>query len=209
MKNFNYKSLFSVALLGLISSAGSVLAQQYKADVDKPKFDELPSPEVGGNTGEKNFKPKDWLEVEVKFKIVSSRREDKFADRVTVKWYVAAKVTEGGNTRVRVLEKEVNYVNVPLNEDIYASVYLSPSAVMRISGSDNAGKNVVEGVGGEVLVNGIQPVRNSGFFSTLSKSKGKWWDSMSRYNKIPLRNKNETPFKFLWWDRYAEIEERR
>jgi hypothetical protein len=185
------------------------MAQSYKIDMGKPKFDDLQSPEVGGNTGKKNFKPKDWLEVELKFKVISSNRDEKFVDRVTVKWYIAARVNEGGSNKARVLEKEVNYVNVPVGEDIYASVYLSPSAVKRISGSDNAGKSVVEGVGGEIRVNGSEAYKGSGFFSTESKSKGKWWDNMSRYNKIPLRDKTETPFKFLWWDRYAEIEERR
>ena len=29
---------------------------------------------------------------------------------------------------------------------------------------------------------------------------------MQRTNKYPLLDKNETPFKFLWWDRYLEIE---
>ncbi|MCP5535354.1 MAG: hypothetical protein H7A51_03865 [Akkermansiaceae bacterium] len=208
MKNTFPTRLFSALIVTVFSLTQLASAQTYKIDLDKPKFDDLPSPEVGGNTGKKNFKPKDWLEVEVKFKVISSNREDKFVDRVTVKWYVAAKVTEGGSTKARVLEKEVNYVNVPVGEDIFVSVYLSPSAVKRISGSDNAGKSVVEGVGGEIRVNGSEAYKGSGFFSTESKSKGKWWDSMSRYNKIPLRNKNETPFKFLWWDRYAEIEER-
>jgi hypothetical protein len=209
MKRFNRNLLFSALLLGAVSSVSPLMAQKYKLDVDKPDFDDLLSPIVDGNTMAKKFKAKEWLEVEVKFKIESSNRKEKFVDRVTVKWYVAAKVTEGSSTKTRVLEKEVNYVNVPVGEDVFVSVYLSPSAVRRISGGDNAAKSVVEGVGGEILVNGSQPEKSSGFFSTLSRSKGKWWDSLARYNKIPLRNKNETPFKFLWWDRYAEIEERR
>ncbi|MBT8037584.1 MAG: hypothetical protein KJO21_08575 [Verrucomicrobiae bacterium] len=209
MKRFNHHLLFSVLLLGVMSSASPLLAQTYKVDVDKPEFDNLESPVVAGNTGKKKFKPKEWLEVEVKFKVISSERKDRFVDRVSVKWYVAAKVQEGGSSKVRVMEKEVSYVNVPVGEDIYASVYLSPLAVERISGSDNAGKSVVEGVGGEIRVNGSEAYKGSGFFSTESKQKGKWWDTMARYNKIPLRNKNETPFKLLWWDRYAEIEERR
>ena len=210
MMNYtNRKNLFGAILPGLIMWASPLMAQQYKLDVEKPDFDGIYSPIVDGNTGVKKFKPKEWLEVEVKFKIESSNKNETHADRVTVRWYIAAKVTEGTTTKARVLEKEVNYVNVPLGEEIYASVYLSPSAVKRISGRDNAGKSVVEGVGGEILVNGSQPVKGSGFFSTLSRTKGKWWDSMARYNKIPLRNKDETPFKFLWWDRYAELEDKR
>ena len=101
------------------------------------------------------------------------------------------------------------HVNVPVGEDVYSSVYLSPTAVKRISGSDRAGKSILSHVGGEILVNGTQPVDKSGYFA--SKDKPGWWVSgkLSRYDKIPLRNKNETPFKFLWWDRYAEIDDER
>jgi len=197
--------LFRLVLVAIFSLSQFAMAQTYKIELDKPDFDDLPSPEIGG--GKKNFKPKEWLEVEVKFKIISSDKKEEFVDRVTVKWYVAAKIKEGGKTSIRVLEKEVNYVNVPVGEDIYASVYLSPSAVKRISGYDNASKRMVESVGGEIRVKGSEAYKGSGFFS--SKGKPKWWDNMARYNKIPLRNKNETPFSFLWWDRYAEIEERR
>ena len=207
MNYSNRKMLFIAVLSGLVLWANPLMAQQYKLDIDKPDFDDLLSPSVAGNTAVKKFKPKEWLEVEVKFKIESSDKNETYADRVTVRWYVAAKVNEGGTNKARVLEKEVNYVNFPVGEDVYVSVYLSPSAVKRISGSDNAAKSVVEGVGGEILVNGSQPV--NGFFTTLAKAKGKWWDDMARYNKIPLLNKNQTPFKFLWWDRYAEIEESR
>ena len=142
-------------------------------------------------------------------KIESSDKNEAFADRVAIRWYVAVNVTENGQTRPRVIEKEVNYVNVPFNEDIYVSVYLSPTAVKRISGRDRAGAGVIEGTAGEITVNGTTPYKNSGKFSTLPASKGDWWNALPRYNKIPLRNKNETPFKFFWWDRYAEIEERR
>ena len=185
------------------------MAQKYKVDIDKPDFDNLQSPEVGGNTGKKNFKPKDWLEAEVKFKITASDAKIKFVDRVTVKWYIAAKNPTPGGKGFVLLEKEINHTNVPVGEDVYSSVYLSPTAVKRISGSERAGKSILSHVGGELLINGSKPERNSGYFT--SKGKVGWWVSgkLARYDKIPLRNKNETPFKFLWWDRYAEIEERR
>lgn len=199
--------MFSSLVLGLAALATPAMAQRYKVEVQKPKFDDLQSPQVGGNTGSKSFKPKDWLEAEVQFKIISSNKEAKFVDRVTVKWYVAAKNPDGRGYVL--LEKEVNYINVPINEDVYSSVYLSPTAIKRISGRDRAGKSILSHVGGEILVNGSKPEGKTGYFT--SKGKPGWWTSgkLSRYDKIPLRNKNETPFKFLWWDRYAEIEERR
>lgn len=184
------------------------MAQTGKVTVETPSFEDLESPEVGGNTNEKNFKPKDWLEVEVKFKVEMPKNYTQdYIDSITVKWYVAIDNPEGGRKAVY-LEKEVKHVNVPVNEDIYSSVYLSPSSIRRISGSDTAGKRVVKSVGGEILVNGQQAFnKNEAVFSSTGKPG--WWLELPRYDKIPLRNKNETPFKFLWWDRYAEIEERR
>lgn len=207
MKNTFTTRLLSVALATIFSLSHFAMAQKYIVEVDKPDFDALPSPEVGGNTGKKNFKPKDWLEAEVKFKIKASDDKIKFVDRLTIKWYIAAKNPDGRGYVL--LEKEINHVNVPVGEDIYGSIYLSPTAVMRISGSDRAGKSILSHVGGEILVNGSKPENKTGFFS--SKGSPGWWTSgkLARNNKIPLRNKNETPFKFLWWDRYAEIEERR
>jgi len=210
MKNLNCKAFAIASLLIVVTGFNPVLAQQYLLEIDKPKFEDLYSPDINSNITKGDWKPKKWLEIDLKFKIAkASNREEQYADDVTVRWYVAANITEGGSTRVRVIEKEVKYVNVPIGEDVYVSVYLSPSAVKRISGSDNASKRTIEAVGGEIQVNGTQPVKGSGFFTTEATSKGKWWDELARYNKIPLRNKNETPFKFFWWDRYAEIEERR
>lgn len=204
MKYLNRKLLLSSIVLGLISTAAPLMAQAGKVTLDNPKFDNLPSPQfnVAGN---KKFKPKDWLEVEVKFKVEMPRSyEQEFVDRVTVKWYVAIADPEGGKRTV-FLEKEVTHVNVPVDEYVYSSVYLSPAAIKRISGRTRAAKNVVKSVGGEVLVNG-QAAANKGGGEFSSTSSPGWWTKISRYDKIPLLNKNDTPFKFLWWDRYAEIE---
>lgn len=203
MKLFKHHLLLTSLVLGLISAASPLMAQTGKVDVAKPDFDNLPSPEfsVGKN---KSFKPKDWMEVEVKFKIEMPRDyKQKFIDRVTVKWYVAIDDPQGGRKPV-FLEKEVIHVNVPVGEDVYSSVYLSPAAVKRVSGRNRASKNIVKSVGGEIMVNGQAGYKNSGKFSSTADPG--WWLKLSRYDKIQLLNKNETPFKFLWWDRYAEIE---
>ncbi|MDG1357230.1 MAG: hypothetical protein P8P36_03455 [Akkermansiaceae bacterium] len=207
MNSIFQRNLLAISLFAFLAMSTSVFAQQYKLDIDKPEFDDLLSPTIDGRTTAKKFTPKEWLEVEVKIKIESSNRDEDFADQVTVKWCIAAKVTENNTTKVRLLEKEINYVNVPIGEEVYVSVYLSPTAVRRISGNDNAAKTIIEEVGGEITVNGVSPVKSSGIFTTMSKKKGKWWNVLTPYKKIPLLNKNETPFKFFWWDRYAEIEE--
>ncbi len=208
MKKSKLKMLFSTAALVALSMAAPLHAQAGKVKASDPKFDKIQSPEVGGNTGVKNWKPKDWLEVEVKFKVEMPKSyKQKFVDSVTVKWYVAIKNPAGSGSVL--LEKEVEHVNVPLGEDVYSSVYLSPSAILRISGSDSV-RGVVSHVGGEILVNGTSIQSNKDRYFT-SKDKPGWWTSskLSRYDRIPLLNKNETPFKLLWWDRYAEIKPER
>ncbi|NNC88973.1 MAG: hypothetical protein HKN82_10995 [Akkermansiaceae bacterium] len=197
-----FRHLIHIALAGVFLAAVPHLAAQAKFDVDDPKFDDLQSPEVGGNTGKKNWDPKDWLEVEVKFKIDAVRPDAKFVDEVRIRWYVAVENPESKGYWL--LEKEVTHVNVPVGEDIYASVYLSPTSVMRLSGGERASKAVVDRVGGEISILGT-----TNYFS--SKGKAGWWQSgtLSRSDKVPLLNKNQTPFKMLWYDRYAEIQERR
>jgi len=206
MKLFKKNLLSAMLMLGVVSTSSSLMAQTGKVKLESPKFDNLPSPEF--STGKnKNFKPKDWLEVEVKFSVEMPRSyKQKFIDKVTVKWYVAIDDPAGSRKPV-FLEKEVTHINVPVGESVYSSVYLSPAAIKRISGRDRAAKGIVKSVGGEILVNGQAAHEGSGIFS--DKGKPGWWRQLSRYDKIQLLNKNQTPFKFLWWDRYAEIEERR
>ena len=102
------------------------------------------------------------------------------------------------------MKKTVTHVNVPLDEDFYLSCYLSPATLKRLTGRDGSGKNAILGVGGEITVAGAPPAR----FTSKGDVRKPWWtlDSMQETTKYPLLNKNETPFKFLWWDRYLEIQ---
>jgi hypothetical protein len=195
---------FLLAAVLLAATPSQLQAQgAAKATIDKPDFDDLPSPDNSPGKS-KSFKPKDWLEVEAKVKI-DVRPEPKvpFIDRVTVKWYVAVENPESRGFLL--LTKDVNHVNVPTDEDVYVSCYLSPSTIKRLTGKDRAGKSSVDRVGIEILWNGVKVGEAS------TKGDEGWWNSpsLSRTDKYPLLNKNETPFKIFWWDRYAEIEETR
>lgn len=200
---FTLKNTLSL-LLGLGLFATSSYGQAVKVEAEKPEFDDLPSPELGGNTNEKKWQPKDWLEAEVELK-VEARPEPKdgFIDRLEIRWYVA--VEDPASKAFFLLEKDVTYLNVPVGEDVYASVYLSPSAIKRLTGGERAGKSAVWGVAGEVTYNG----QKVAVFS--SKPDKEWWKNtkLSRTDKFPLMSKTETPFKFLWWDRYLQEQEAR
>ena len=132
-------------ILAVIAFAPTATAQTVKKiEASDPTFEDLQSPSVAGNTGKKSWKPKDWLEVEVKVKLEPGRAapRDGHVDRLTVRWYVAVenKIDKAGQ-KYFLMEKEVTHVNVPLDEDFYLSCYLSPATIKRLTGSERAGKN--------------------------------------------------------------------
>ena len=184
----------------VLSLAPCVVAQQLKATVDKPSFDDLESPMFSGSKA-KAFKPKTWLEVEAKVKLVTSDSKVKTADRVVIRWFVAVK--DQAASRYLLFTRDVEHVNVPMDEELYYAIYLSPSSIKRITGSDRAGKNNVFDVGYEILVNGTKLGEES------FKNRPGWWnttsDKLSRSDVVPLLTKPETPFSNMWWDRYAEV----
>ena len=192
----------SAASILLCAMPATALAQASKVVAEQPAFDDLLSPEFSGGK-QKGFKPKQWLEVETKIK-VSMRPEpnSKTCDRLTVKWYVAVKDPERSGSML-LLTRDIEHVNVPLEEDVYCSVYLSPASIKRLTGSDRAGKSSVEAVGFEILINGVKVAEDT------TKFRPGWWnaasDKISRSNAVPLLSKIETPFAHMWWDRYAEV----
>lgn len=194
-------------VFGAVALAPLAHAQAYKADVKKPAFDALPSPDIKTNK-DKGFKPKDWLEMEVEFELdAKPATKDGFADRVTVQWYAAVKKREGGGYWL--LNKNVEHVNVKIGEKLFSSVYISPNTYERLTGSEKVSKGDIKAVGGAILINGVRV----GLFSTEAIRNGgtPWWeaasDALARTDKFPMLNKNETPFKILWYDRYAELAE--
>ncbi len=202
--NFLLRKSPTLAASAFISviSIGSVFGQAAKVVGEKPAFDDLPSPLFSGGK-DKSFKPKDWLEIEAKLKIsLSPEPPSKTCEKITVKWYIAVKNPEKP-TSLLLLTKTVEHVNVPLEEDVFCSVYLSPGSIKRLTGSDKGGKTAVEYVGYEILVNGEKKVEET------NKLKAGWWnvasDKISRSETVPLLNKSETPFSSMWWDRYAEL----
>lgn len=211
MKHVLPRKTFAVAaavvLTGLVmGSAQGQIAAGGKAPFDKPTFDDIQSPEfMTGGGKQKRFKGKDWLEIEIKLNLPSAggpRAKGKVIEKLTVKWFVAVKNPDKAGTTL-LLTKEVEHINIPTDEDVYCSVYLSPVSVKRLTGFDRAGKNAVEAVGYEVLVDGER------IGAGTSKFQPGWWDKLSdkiaRSETVPLLTKNETPFQAMWWDRYAEV----
>jgi hypothetical protein len=197
---FNFTASFATAALLI----GSAHGQATKVVAEKPIFDDLQSPTFTGGK-QKGFKPNDWLEIETMIKVsMAPPPKSMTCDRITVKWFVAVKNPEKPNTML-LLTKDVDHVNIPLDEEIYCSIYLSPASIKRLTGSSRAGKNNVEAVGFEILVNGVKVAEDT------TKFRVGWWnmpsDKISRSDAVPLLSKPSTPFGHMWWDRYAEVSE--
>lgn len=208
MKNFLLHKSFALVACVLLGglTMESARGQAFKVTADKPAFDDILSPEFSGGK-QKPFKPKDWLEMELKIKVAAGgASKSKVCEKLTVKWYVAVKNPDKVGSLL-LLTKDVEHMNVPLDEDVWCSVYLSPVSIKRLTGFDRAGKNAVEAVGYEILINGEK------ITAETTKWKAGWWnaltDKISRSDSVPLLNKNETPFRAMWWDRYAEVNEAR
>ena len=189
--------IYAAALLSASVSYGDS-----KVEGDKPEFDDLPSPEYQ-YIKNKRFVPNDWLGVEAKIKAqLSPEPKSKTLGTMVVKWFVAVKNPEKVGSYL-LLTKTVTHVNIPLNEDVYTSVYLSPNSIRLLTGSPRGGKNAVEQIGYEVLIDGEVKAANT------NKGKLGWWKTsspkISASESVPLLAKSETPFAGFWWDRYAEV----
>jgi len=188
----------AAAFLSPCAATGAV-----KVDVmDKPKLDDVMSPEFSG-VRSKTFRSKNWLEIEAKIKIqMKPEPKTKTCDKLTVKWYIAVENPDKPDTMLK-LTKEVEYVNVPLSEDVYCNVYLSPASIKHLTGFDRSGKSAVKFAGFEVLIDGKVVAE------ATDKGQPKWWATESSKiadsTTVPLLNKMETPFAAVWWDRYPEI----
>lgn len=177
-------------------------AQQVKVDGGKPEYDMILSPQFPDDNL-KRFKRLEWIQFEAKIRAqMSPMPRSKTMDKMTVKWYVAIKNPDRANTYL-LLTKDVQHVNIPLDEDTYISIFISPSSIKRLTGGNRAGRGTVDLVGYEVLVNGVKVAE------ATNKSKVGWWNTasnkISRSDTVPLMSKDKTPFAPIWWDRYAEV----
>ena len=178
-------------------------AQQFKVTGDTPELDSLLSPQFGGS---KKFRAKEWLEVEARLMVqMAPEPKSKTADSITVKWYVAVENPEQRGTYL-LFTREVNHVNIPTNEEIYVSAYMSPASIRRILGEARNPEKAVYVVSYEVMING-EP---KAYGTTKPTFKHGWWQQggakLIRSEVVRLLDKSETPFSIMWWDRYAEVE---
>lgn len=156
----------------------------------------------------KRWKPKDWLEFEVPFVASApktARGEFRSFDELNFKFYLL--LDSPDKEKRKVLTADVSYVNVPVGEAVAAVVYLSPTAILNLTGKTRVEPGAAQMWGVEVTYNN----NLVGFLSSGGKAPGtpaaEWWKS----DKAPpqasglLKNKTQTPFAPLWGDYHCEV----
>ena len=205
-------TISAAILLSFLVISGPAQAQQAALNTEvqitkiEPVF--LPSPKItaAGYVKQAPGRPAPWLEVEVTFE--RNAKEPKFADELTLNYYVLLKnerFTE--DKKPTLLTASIIHVNVPQGKGLHSVAYISPKALSAF-------------FDGKTLVNVQQTVTDVGVtisgkngLLAIATSKGTvqggkgWWDDTAPYTVKTgaLLNKTETPFAPLEWDYYEAV----
>ena len=96
----------SLAFFAVVVAPAAMAQTVKKIEASDPTFEDLQSPSVGGNTGKKSWKPKDWLEVEVKVGNTFSCAIKKLLFSLTFATHIQIDVTSVKPPRPSVAEVE-------------------------------------------------------------------------------------------------------
>ena len=169
-----------LATVAVVVGLGVSTAQAQDAkliDLKEPIIQAQQTPDIkAAGVKDKRWKPKEWLEFEVPF-IANAPRNAKANftsyEQLTFKFYIF--LSNADKEKSRILTAEVNHVNVPVGEGMASVVYLSPSAVLGLSGSPRVQTNAVSLWAVEVAHEG----KTVGFISSKGKSPtdpgAEWW----------------------------------
>ena len=193
-----FLSIFVTGTLALYLSSAATAQEQVKVskiDIDKVEIDTQKTPEFNLSSGglKKAPRSREWLEIDVKFEIEGRSTSNDYLDQVSFKYYIV--LDDKAKTMITAT---VDHVNVPMNEEVWSSVYIAPSTIEKMMGKGNVSRSTVAGWAIEILHNG----EVKGGDASKDKSS-KWWRSRQG-TAGALLSKANTPFRYLWWDRYAE-----
>jgi hypothetical protein len=203
-------TLAVVVGLGVSNASAQDAKSEKLVDLKAPMIQAQSTPDIKADfVKEKRWKPKEWLELEVPF-IASAPKGAKSNftsyDLLTFKYFLF--LANADKDKSRILTAEVNHVNVPVGEAMASVVYLSPSAVLSLTGSNRVVASSVTLWAVEVSHEG----KTVGFISSKGKSPSdagaEWWKATGAPPTVAgmLKNKMETPFAPLWGDFHAEVQ---
>lgn len=187
-------------MLALVSSLHGQDAVQVKVNAKKLKVSALETPQFQApNVGEKRWRPKSWLEIDLEFDIRLPQSEGGRSgslDTMKVNFYIAMNATSKDGKR-QVLKGSFDYVDIPAGETNHALAFVSPATLRRVLQKDSfTATSDIQGWGYEIFVGGQRVAGDS------SLGNAPWWektDALSISDGVLLMKK-ETPFGILWGD---------
>ena len=215
----NYRSISGIAALcvfGSLAIASDAFAAEAAAKVTIKKHVAIvqKSPDfLVKNVKDKKWSPRDWLEIEIPFvaEYMSAKgKREKVVPELTFEYYIYLDAKSKENARV--LTATLNHVNIPAREKVASVVYVSPDAILRLTGEKRADDRQVRYVGVVVKFGGKDLMVWSSDGKKWDKSSKRakpkfWWDS----DKAPavdasaLLSKEKTPFAILWPDYHVRV----
>ncbi len=182
------KIVLLLLILQIVFNAG-VMAQGRAADyvVKKVKIEFIPTPEYQfSGTDRRSDNREKWMEIETEFESTPE-----FTEELTFKYYVQINKV--------VFIGEVTHVDIAAGKGLYSVMYISPRSISRIMAGKTMNGAAIDKVSVEISKQGALV----GFGSWKNEKQG-WWASSPQKPGF-LRNKNETPFAPLYWERYEAI----
>ncbi len=182
------KIILLLLILQIVFTAG-VMAQVRATDyvVKKVNIEFISTPEYqfSGTERRSDYREK-WMEIETEFE-----SSPEFTEELTFKYYVQINKV--------VFIGEVTHVDIAAGKGLYSVMYISPRSISRIMAGKTMSGAAIERVSVEISKQGALV----GYGSWKNEKQG-WWASSPQKPGF-LRNKNETPFAPLYWERYEAI----
>ncbi len=197
-------SAFGVITLCLPDTAQAQEGQgpiQVKVGKIEVALQKTPRITVEGGTKEKRDTQREWLEIEVEFEAQMKGKDD-YINELEFAYSV---YFDNGDKARAIYTASVTHINIPKDETTFSSIYVSPTVLGKIFGKDKTVNPKDVWVAVEIKSQGALKGGD-----TNHKSSPPWWQSANaaRMDGM-LLNKSQTPFAFLWWDRYPEVRAQR
>jgi len=184
---------FALGLSGLQAQTQPAV----KVDIKAPKFNSIQTPQFqAGNVPDKNWRPKDWMEIDMEFDIklpAAAGGRNGSLGSMTVHFYLGMNAqTKDG--KFHVLKGSLNYMDIPAGEKCHALAFASPATLRRVLQKDGFTTSDIKAWGVEVVVDGVVVAGET--------SAGKWWEKTDAFafSENALLPKLDTPFNILWGD---------
>jgi hypothetical protein len=196
------KSLTLAALATCLTFGSQAIAQdqpKVKVDAKAPKLNTIQTPQFSaGNVPEKNWRPRNWLELDMELAIKLASAEggrNGSLPSLVINYYLATQGQSTDGKKRMVLKGNLTYSDVPAGEKCHAMAFVSPDTMRRIMKKDNFTASDVAGWGYEIVVDGTVVAKDS-------SAGGSWWEKTDGFEMVEnaLLVKQETPFAILWGD---------